>query len=40
MKIAIIGGGISGLTTAFYIKQENPDIDITLFEKEEKLGGK
>ena len=40
MKIAIIGGGISGLTTAFYIKQGNPDIDITIFEKEEKLGGK
>lgn len=40
MKIAIVGGGISGLATAFYIKQGNPDIDITIFEKEEKLGGK
>jgi oxygen-dependent protoporphyrinogen oxidase len=40
MKIAIVGGGISGLATAFYIKQENPDVQITLFEKEKTLGGK
>ena len=40
MKIAIVGGGISGLATAFYIKQKNPDISITLFEKDEQLGGK
>jgi len=40
MKIAIIGGGISGLTTAFYIKKGNPEAQITLFEKEDKLGGK
>ena len=40
MKIAIVGGGISGLSTAFYIKEKNPDVNITLFEKEEKLGGK
>ncbi len=40
MKIAIIGGGISGLSTAFYIKQSKPDVKITLFEKESSLGGK
>ncbi|NOX16454.1 MAG: protoporphyrinogen oxidase [Epsilonproteobacteria bacterium] len=40
MKIAIVGGGISGLTTAFYIKQEKPDVKITLFEKQSSLGGK
>lgn len=40
MKIAIVGGGISGLATAFYIKRQNPEIEISLFEKEEKLGGK
>jgi oxygen-dependent protoporphyrinogen oxidase len=40
MRIAIVGGGISGLATAFYIKQENPDVQITLFEKEKNLGGK
>ena len=40
MKVVIIGGGISGLATAFYIKQEKPDVQITLFEKEKTLGGK
>ena len=40
MKIAIVGGGISGLSTAFYIKKERPDVKITLFEKESALGGK
>jgi len=40
MKIAIVGGGISGLATAFYIKQAKPDVQITLFEKEKTLGGK
>ncbi|MDD3462077.1 MAG: protoporphyrinogen oxidase [Sulfurospirillaceae bacterium] len=40
MKIAIIGGGISALATAFYIRQAEPKAQITLFEKESKLGGK
>lgn len=40
MKIAIIGGGISGLATAFYILQEKPEASITLFEKSDSLGGK
>ena len=40
MKIAIVGGGISGLATAFYIKKGNPQAQITLFEKEERVGGK
>ncbi|MDD3343563.1 MAG: protoporphyrinogen oxidase [Sulfurospirillaceae bacterium] len=40
MKIGIVGGGISGLATAFYIRQSHPDVDIVLFEKESSLGGK
>ena len=40
MNIAIIGGGISGLTTAFYLKENRADINITIFEKESELGGK
>jgi len=39
-NIAIIGGGISGLATAFYIKYFKPEAKITLFEKEDYLGGK
>ncbi|MDA7847898.1 protoporphyrinogen oxidase [Sulfurospirillum sp.] len=40
MNIAIVGGGISGLATAFYIRQKNPDVSITLFEKANEIGGK
>ncbi len=40
MKIAIIGGGISGLTTAFYIKRAKPEWEVSVFEKDKELGGK
>lgn len=40
MKIAIVGGGISGLATAFYLRHENPELEITIFESAPKLGGK
>ncbi len=36
MKIAIVGGGISGLTAAYRL---HPDHDITLFEANQHLGG-
>ncbi len=43
-KIAIIGGGITGLSTAFYLHQFKKDlnipVEITLFESEKELGGK
>lgn len=38
-KIAVIGGGLSGLTTAFYLKQDSPQVQLTLFESSERLGG-
>ncbi len=40
MKVAIIGGGISALATAFYLKKERPQWEVTVFEKEAQLGGK
>ena len=44
MEIVIIGGGISGLSTAFAIEQEakrrNVDVTVRLFEAQERLGGK
>ena len=36
-KIGIIGGGISGLTTAFLLK--NKGFNVTLIEKSERVGG-
>ena len=37
MKVAIIGGGISGLTTACLLKKKG--VDVTLFEASETVGG-
>lgn len=37
MRIAILGGGISGLTAAYYLSQKNHEIIV--IEKSEKLGG-
>ncbi len=39
MKIAIIGAGVSGLTTAYYLKKEIPGVQITIYEKEGEVGG-
>jgi uncharacterized protein with NAD-binding domain and iron-sulfur cluster len=38
MKIIIIGGGISGLSAAT-ILADIPNIDISIYEKEDQLGG-
>jgi hypothetical protein len=38
-RIAIVGGGVSGLSAALWLKQKGYR-DITLFEKEADLGGK
>lgn len=40
MKIIIIGGGISGLSAAYYASKQIPDIHITLIEASDKWGGK
>src|SRR5437764_14546514 len=37
MKGAVIGGGISGLSTAFLLRRKG--IDVTLFEASEHVGG-
>lgn len=40
MKVAIIGAGISGLTTAFYLSRLAPHCDITIYETLPQSGGK
>lgn len=39
-KVAIIGGGITGLSAAYFLKQKNPNVDITIFEATGRTGGK
>src|SRR3989338_1096236 len=39
-RVAIIGGGISGLTVLHYLKQRFADtVEVTLFERESAVGG-
>lgn len=40
MKIIIIGGGIAGLSAAYYAAKKIPDAQITLIEASEHWGGK
>lgn len=37
MKIAIIGGGASGVTAAIYAKRTNPDAQVTIFERNDRI---
>jgi L-2-hydroxyglutarate oxidase len=37
-KIAVVGGGIVGLATAYKLQQKIPAAKVILFEKEEKIG--
>jgi oxygen-dependent protoporphyrinogen oxidase len=42
LRVAIVGGGISGLTTAFYLEQERrrgAPIEIVVFESTPRFGG-
>lgn len=40
MRLAIIGGGISGLSLAYYLLEQRPSLDILVLESEKKAGGK
>src|SRR3546814_33764 len=38
-KVAILGGGISGLATAWYLKKRYPELVVDVFEKKDHAGG-
>ncbi|GAB4479821.1 MAG: protoporphyrinogen oxidase [Anaerolineales bacterium] len=40
MKLTILGGGIAGLSAAYYATQHLPDAEITLLEADSRWGGK
>ena len=39
MRVAIVGAGIGGLTTAFYLNRARPDWEIHVFDAEAQPGG-
>jgi oxygen-dependent protoporphyrinogen oxidase len=39
MRVLILGGGISGLSSAWFILKKYPEAEVTLLEKEPRLGG-
>ena len=39
MRIGIVGAGMSGLATAFYLKRARPDLDLVIFEANSRPGG-
>jgi oxygen-dependent protoporphyrinogen oxidase len=39
MRIGIVGAGLSGLATAFYVKRTRPDADLVVFEANPRPGG-
>ena len=39
MKTVILGAGLSGLTTAYFLQQHKQYDDITLLEMEDRPGG-
>ncbi|HYA32122.1 MAG TPA: protoporphyrinogen oxidase, partial [Thermodesulfovibrionales bacterium] len=39
-RVVIVGGGISGLSLAYFLLKEKPSMDLILLEAEERLGGK
>lgn len=39
-RIGIIGGGVSGLSVAYFLEQASPELELTIFETEDRIGGK
>jgi oxygen-dependent protoporphyrinogen oxidase len=39
LRVAILGGGISGLSAAFYLHRQAPELEFVLFEAANRIGG-
>ena len=40
VDVAIVGGGITGLAAAWYLRSARPDLAVSVLESEERVGGK
>jgi oxygen-dependent protoporphyrinogen oxidase len=40
MRFIIVGGGISGLSLAYFLKEKGPSLDLLILESEKRAGGK
>ncbi|HVW25363.1 MAG TPA: protoporphyrinogen oxidase [Polyangiaceae bacterium] len=38
-RVAVIGGGVTGLTAAYEVHRQRPDVELRLFEARAELGG-
>lgn len=38
-RIAVVGGGVAGLATAYFLSKQKPDAELLLFEARETAGG-
>ena len=38
-RVAVIGSGIAGLSTAYHLATHGDNVHVELFEKEDRIGG-
>ena len=38
-RVAVLGGGLTGLSAAFHLARRHPDVVVTVYEKAPRFGG-
>ncbi len=38
-RVAVVGGGVTGLAAAFYLQKNAPDTEVVLYEASDRTGG-
>lgn len=39
-RVVIVGGGLSGLSAAEHLLKTNPEVEVTLLEAKDRVGGR